>query len=69
MRKLNKGKIRWIVKQMLLGELSVWRIAKQQGVTSRWVRKLFELFKKNDQFPFPNKPGKNPYQYQSKHNC
>jgi putative transposase len=58
MRKLNKRKVRWIIKQMLLGELSVWQIAKQQDITSRWARKLFEQFRKTGKFPFPEKPGR-----------
>ncbi len=60
MRKLNKRKVRWIIKQMCLGELSVWQIAKQQGVTPRWVRKLFERYLETEQFPFPKRPGKKP---------
>ncbi len=57
MRKLNKKKVFWIIKQMELGDLSVWQIAKQQGITSRWVRKLFEYYQTTKQFPFPKKPG------------
>ena len=57
MKKLNKRKVRWIIKQMLFGELSVWQIAKQQGITPRWARKLFERYKETKQFPFPSKPG------------
>lgn len=40
MRKLNLRKIRWIVREMRKGELSVWRIARQQGVTPQYVRRL-----------------------------
>jgi putative transposase len=40
MRVLNKRKLRWILREVKKGDLSVYKIAKQQGVTSRWVRKL-----------------------------
>lgn len=38
--KLNNRKIRWILRELEKGELSVRRIAKQQDITPRWVRKL-----------------------------
>jgi hypothetical protein len=41
MRKLNKKKVRWIVREMKKGELSVYRIAKQQNITPQWVRKIY----------------------------
>ncbi len=40
MKKLNLRKIRWILKELKEGELSVYQIAKQQKVSSRWVRQL-----------------------------
>ena len=40
MRKLTLRKIRWIIRELNKGELSVYRIAKQQKVTQRWVRQL-----------------------------
>ena len=61
MRKLNKRKVRWIIKQMELGDLSVWQIAKQQDITPRWARKLFECYQNTKQFPFPGKPGRKPF--------
>jgi hypothetical protein len=60
MRKLNKKRVRWIIKQMQLGQLSVWQIAKQQDVTPRWVRKLYQRYLETKQFPFPNRPGRKP---------
>lgn len=44
MRKLNLRKIRWIVREMRKRELSVHRIAKQQGVTPQYVRRLTKRY-------------------------
>ncbi len=60
MRVLNKRKVRWIINEMIKGELSVWRIAKQQKVSSRWVRKLYTKYLQNKEYPFPKKPGRPP---------
>ncbi len=40
MKKLNLRKIRWILREMKKGELSVYQIAKLQNVSQRWVRQL-----------------------------
>jgi len=40
MKKLNLRKIRWIIREMKNGELSVYRIAKQHGITPQWARKI-----------------------------
>jgi putative transposase len=40
MKKLNLRKIRWILRELKKGEISTYQIAKQQGVTPRWVRQL-----------------------------
>src|SRR3989338_2977329 len=45
MKKLNQRKIRWIVKEMRLGIQSVCRIAKQQGISPRHARRVFERYK------------------------
>ncbi len=42
MTKLNKRKIRWIMKELERGEMSVGQIADMQGVTPRRVRQLRE---------------------------
>jgi putative transposase len=60
MRVLNKRKVKWIIKQMGLKELSVWQIAKQQKVTPRWVRYLYDKYLKTGKLPVPKKPGKPP---------
>ncbi len=45
MRTLNLRKIRWIVREMHKGELSVYGIAKQQRVTPQHVRRLYRRYK------------------------
>ncbi|HEC87436.1 MAG TPA: hypothetical protein ENI49_06215, partial [Thermoplasmatales archaeon] len=45
MRKLNQRKIRWIIREMEKGERSVYRIAKLQNVTPRWVRELYRRYR------------------------
>ncbi|PIU82229.1 hypothetical protein COS70_01910, partial [Candidatus Micrarchaeota archaeon CG06_land_8_20_14_3_00_50_6] len=45
MKKLNERKLRWILRELKRGELSIYRIARQQGVTPRWVRKLRNRFR------------------------
>lgn len=57
MRKLNRKKIRWIIKHWELGELSHWRIAKQQGITKQHALRVYNRFRggKNPKF---NKPGR-----------
>jgi len=59
MRTLNQRKLKWVVRQMRLGELSVWQIAKQQGISPRHARRLFTRFKNNKQ-PRLGKPGRPP---------
>ena len=38
-------KIRWIVREMAMGELSAYRIGKQQKVTPRHVRRLYKRYR------------------------
>ena len=45
MRKLSLKKIRWIVKEMCKGELSVRSIARQQDITPQHVRRLYHRYK------------------------
>ena len=40
MKKLNLRQLRWIIRQCRIDEMSVYRIAKQQGITPRYVRML-----------------------------
>jgi hypothetical protein len=44
MRILTKRKLWWILGEVKKGELSVYQIAKQQKVSSRWVRKLAKKY-------------------------
>lgn len=60
MRKLNQRKIRWIIREMEKGERSVYRIAKLQNVTPRWVREIYRRYKETGEYPYPNKPGRKP---------
>jgi putative transposase len=46
MRVLNKRKLRWILREVKRGELSIYQIAKQQGVSARWARKLAQRYGK-----------------------
>src|SRR3989338_3605529 len=59
MRTLNQRKLKWVVRQMKLGELSVWQIARQQGISPRHARRLYARFK-DDKQPRLGKPGRPP---------
>lgn len=60
MRKLNRLKIRWIIREMRKRELSVWQIAKQQGITPRWARELYNLYVETGEYPYPKPAGRSP---------
>ena len=64
MRKLNKRKILWIIREVDKGELSIRKIAKIQNISERWVREIYRRFKGKD-LRDPNlevfkKPGRKP---------
>lgn len=59
MKTLNQKKLNWVVRQMKLGQLSVWQVARQQGITPRHARRLFARFKDCKQ-PRLKKPGRPP---------
>lgn len=40
MKKLNPRKIRWILREVEKGEMSIYRIARLQKISERWVRQL-----------------------------
>jgi putative transposase len=40
MRKLNKNKIKWTIKEIERRDMGVWTIAHQNGITPRWAREL-----------------------------
>lgn len=60
MRKLNKRKIAWVIREMQKREISVGQIAKQQGITTRWVRELKRRYDKLGYIQAPCKPGPTP---------
>jgi putative transposase len=60
MKKLNQKKIRWIISEMKKGERSVYRIAKIQDISPRWVREIYTIYKKTGEYPYPRKPGRKP---------
>ena len=60
MRKLNQKKIRWIINEVNKGERSIYRIAKTQGITPRWVREIYRNFNKTYRYPYPKKSGRKP---------
>jgi len=45
MRKLNKQKIKWIIRQMEKSDIGAYTIAKIQGITPRWARELPRKYK------------------------
>jgi len=57
MRTLNQRKLNWVIRQMKQGELSVWHIARQQGITPRHARRLFARFRDSEK-PRLGRPGR-----------
>lgn len=45
MKKLNQKKIRWIVKEVKNGDLSVYQIAKQQGISKQHLWRVFYRYR------------------------
>ena len=45
MKKLNKKKIKWIVREVERRDKGVWTIAQIQGITPRWAREVHRKFK------------------------
>jgi len=63
MRVLNPRKIRWILRELDKGELSVYQIAKTQKVSPRWIRKLPQKYKNTRPYEISiKKPGRTPKQ-------
>lgn len=58
MRKLNKKKVRWIIREMEKGEQSVRKIAKSQKITARWARELYKRYVESGEYPYPRKVGR-----------
>jgi len=60
MRKLNKRKVKWIVREMDKEERSVYRIAKIMDITPQWARVIHKIYHKTGEYPFPKRPGRKP---------
>ena len=60
MRKLNKRKVKWIVREMDKEERSVYSIAKIMDITPQWARVIHKIYHKTGEYPFPNRPGRKP---------
>lgn len=58
MRKLNKKKIKWIIKEVKRRDTGVWTIARVQGITPRWARELPKKYKNRE--IVLKKPGRKP---------
>ena len=48
MKKLNKKKIKWIVKEVERRETGLYTIAKTQNITPRWAREVHKKFRKRE---------------------
>jgi len=58
MKKLNKRKIRWIVREVERRELGVWTIAQTQNITKQHAYRVAKKFKNRE--PEFKKPGRKP---------
>ncbi len=58
MKKLNKKKIKWIVREFERKELSIWTIAQTQKITPQHVCRVYRKFKNKE--PEFKKPGRKP---------
>jgi hypothetical protein len=61
MKKLNKQKIKWVVKEMDKREVGAWTIAHTQKITARHARRVYRKCK-NRKDPIIHKPGRKPKQ-------
>ena len=59
MKKLNKKKVKWIVKEVDNGERGAWTIGQQQNITPRWVREIHRKYKDGSE-PVFKKCGRKP---------
>lgn len=59
MKKLNKKKIRWVVKKMRKREIGAWTIARTQNITPQHVRRVYKKYK-DSKDPVLLKPGRKP---------
>ena len=59
MKKLNKRKIKWIVREMNKREMGAWSIAQQQKISAQHVRYVYKKYK-NIKDPILNRSGRKP---------
>ena len=59
MKKLNKRKIRWIVREMDKREIGAWTIAQQQKITPRHARRVYKKYR-DIKDPILKKSGRKP---------
>jgi len=58
MRKLNKSKIKWTIREVERRNVGVWTIAQQNDITPRWARELPRKYK--DKEIVLKRPGRKP---------
>src|SRR5271157_4378405 len=61
MKTLNSRKLHWIIRRMREGEMSVYKIAKQQEVSEQWCRALHRRFNDTPLYQIKlGRPGRKP---------
>ena len=58
MKKLNKKKIKWTIREVERRDVGVWTIAQQNNITPRWARELPKKYKNKE--IILRKPGRKP---------
>jgi len=58
MRKLNKKKVRYIIREMAKGEQSVRKIAKSLRTTAKGIRELYRRYVERGEYPYPREGGR-----------
>mgnify|MGYP001058940899 CR=1 FL=1 len=58
MRKLDEGKVRWIIREKAQGRLSTGEIAMVQRVSHRWVERLWQRYRSTGLMPLPKPSGR-----------
>jgi len=58
MRKLDEGKVRWVIGEKAQGRLSTGEIAMVQRVSHRWVERLWQRYRSTGLLPFPKPSGR-----------
>jgi len=59
MKKLNKKKVKWIIREVNKGEKGAWTIGRVQNITDRHVRRVYSKYKDGAE-PIFNKCGRKP---------